>query len=110
MIDIKMGDKLYVITRRDLTLGQQAVQGMHAMREFATEHPEIDKAWHSISNFIAFLTVDNEDDLERLCDRTCSAQVEFSTFREPDLNDSLTAVCISPKGVKLCKGLKLALG
>lgn len=109
MHDFKMGDKLYIVTRHDLSPGQQAVQGMHALREFVATHPEIDQAWYTSSNFIAFLSVDDEEKLETLCDRAWMAKVHFATFRESDLNDSLTAVCLSPNAAKLCKGMKLAL-
>lgn len=33
-----MTSKLYVITRQDLSPGQQAVQSSHAMTEFIFEH------------------------------------------------------------------------
>ena len=60
---MQSNDKLYVITRKDLTFGQQASQLCHALRQFAHEHPEIDKCWFDNSNYICLLSVDSEDDL-----------------------------------------------
>lgn len=105
-----MGDKLYVITRKDLLNGQQAVQAIHAAIEFCLEKPEIAKCWHDDSNYIAFLAAENEKELNELITKASSLGIEVSVFREPDLDNATTAIVLEP-GVKskvLCRNLSLA--
>lgn len=56
-------DKLFLVTRADLSAGQQAVQAAHALRAFAAEHPDIDREWYEVSNYLALLAVPNEERL-----------------------------------------------
>lgn len=109
MTDIKHGDKLYVVTRRDLLPGQQAVQAIHAVVEFCLEHPEIARTWHDASNHVALLAVSSEGDLFALADKAWFGKLAYSTFHEPDINDEMTAVVIEPAGARLCKDVELAL-
>lgn len=110
-LQIKNGDKLYVITRQDLEPGYQAVQSMHALRQFTAEHPEIDKLWFDNSNYLGLLSVEDEVALYKLTEEAQRLNIQFSIFREPDIGNQMTAIALAPgpKSKKLCSRLKLAL-
>ncbi len=101
--------KLHLVTRQDLSPGQQAVQAAHALREFVREHPEVDQEWYQKSNTLAFLAVADEDELARLLSVAKFRCIPVAGFREPDRNDELTAIAIGPQGKGLCRRLPLAL-
>ena len=111
MSSIKLGDKLYVIVREDLTPGLQIAQACHAARQFAADHPEIEAEWFSQSNHIVVLSVPSEGFLWDLERKSIERRIAISRFEEPDLDSSLTAIAIEPglASEKLCSGLKLAL-
>lgn len=104
-------DKLYVVTRSDLSNGYQAVQGMHAAIQFIFEHKEVVCDWYQTSNYLGFLSVANESELAQLAEQAERHNIRFSVFREPDINDQVTAIALEPgaKSKKLCNKLKLAL-
>lgn len=108
---IKMGDKLYIISRADLNPGARSVQGKHALIEFVFQHPEIMKRWYEGSNYLCFLEAPDEKYLVELIKQASSERIEYSFFREPDLDNSLTSICLAPgeKTKKLCSNLRLAL-
>ena len=110
-LQVKEGDKLYVITRADLEPGYQAVQSMHALRQFTAEHPEIDKIWFEQSNYLGLLSVKNEEELLGLIEQATNQGINHSIFREPDIDNQITAIALSPgaKSKKLCSRLPLAL-
>ena len=103
--------KLYVVSRRDLIPGSQAVQGMHALTEFSMYWPKQYEAWYRQSNHLCFLSVANEQDLEVLCGILFREGVTHSTFREPDLNMALTAIAIeaTDQASELVRDMPLAL-
>ena len=102
--------KLYVVVRTDLSPGSQAVQAAHAMREFAAEHPDVEAEWHKTSNTVVMLSAVGEEHLNYLLAQAKLRNVEATGFREPDLANSLTAICVGPNGYKLpLKRLSLAL-
>ncbi len=101
--------KLFLITRRDLPAGQQAVQAAHAMRQFQHDHQDIERVWFENSNTLALLEVPNEPELEQLLERARWRGVAVSAFREPDRHNELTAVAIEPAGAGICRKLPLAL-
>lgn len=109
--EIKFGDKLYVITRSDISPGYQAVQSMHALRQFTADHPEIDAQWYSESNHLALLSVNDEVNLMKLITKADSQNIRWSAFREPDIGGQITAIALEPcvETMKLCKNLPLAL-
>lgn len=104
-------DKLYLVTRKDIAPGYQAVQSCHALRQFTEEHPEIDKQWFKTSNYLCLLAVKNEEELYSLVCQAKDLNVRVSVFREPDIDNQITAIALEPgSGAKeLCKNLKLAL-
>lgn len=106
----KEGDKLYIVTREDIDPGYQAVQSIHAMRQFVADHPEIDRQWFTESNYIALLSVKNENELINLLERA-TPKIKCSLFREPDIGNQITAIVLEPGKLseKLCKRLNLAL-
>lgn len=111
MTQIKNGDKLYVITRDDLPKGIQAVQAIHSAIQFNFEFCEIAKEWHSNSDYLALLSVANESELQQLIDKTQTKGIKYSVYREPDLDNQITSICLEPsnKSKKLCSSIKLAL-
>lgn len=102
---------MYVITRSDLEPGYQAVQSMHALRQFTAEHPEIDKHWFERSNYLGLLAVQDECELNRLIEKALMRGIKFSIFREPDVDNQITAIALEPglQSKKLCSSLRLAL-
>jgi len=108
---MKRGDKLYVITRRDLTPGYQAVQSIHAAQQFALEHPSINREWHEQSNYLSLLSVEDEHALKELGVEAVHRGLAISGFWEPDIVWGLTAIVIEPgkKSERLLKRLPLAL-
>lgn len=110
-------DRMYVVVRADLPAGLQAAQALHALREFAADYPEVEKRWHETSNTIAILAVPDEAALAALVEdlrrpwhggENHLADTFVSEFREPDLGNSLTAICVEPAGGRKLRHLPLA--
>jgi len=102
-----MSAKLFLITRGDLSPGQQAVQAAHALQEYNVLFPERAKSWHSGSNTLVLLQVLDEEALFVLA--TKMSHLEIATFREPDRSQELTAIAVGPEAARLVKRLPLAL-
>lgn len=101
--------RLYVVVRADLPPGAQAVQAAHAMREFAEQHPEIEKTWHAESNTVAMLAVPDEGCLVIWYEKLRRWGYAVAEFREPDLGNTLTAFCVEPRAGRLLRDVPLAL-
>lgn len=101
--------KLRVIVDRDLFPGQQIAQALHAITEFIFEYPEIASQWHILSNSIVVMSASSSD-ISKLVEK-CSDQVSYSIFREPDMNNKLTAICLEPTKIarRLTANFPLAL-
>lgn len=84
---------------------------MHALRQFVKDHPEIDKEWFEVSNYLGFLSVKDEHELIKLAEAALQKGIKFSIFREPDIDNQITAIALSPcpGSKKLCRNLHLAL-
>lgn len=100
--------KLYIIVRKDLSPGAQLAQAIHASDEFGRVHPQIKHDWMKRSNTLAVLSVENEKQLLHIEATAFEKNINFASFREPDLNHSLTAVVLEPNGKCLCRKLRLA--
>ena len=91
-MQINSTEKLRVVSRRDISIGYQAVQAGHAAIQFQHEHPELAKLWYTKSNYLAFLTVANEEELEKLIRKAEAKGISHSVFREPDIGNEITAI------------------
>jgi len=83
--------KLYVVTRSDLPPGAQACQAIHAVCEFASQHPEAYQKWYKESNYLAFLSVKNVAKLVGYLAKASHREIKHSSFHEPDFGGDLTA-------------------
>ncbi len=72
-------------------------------------HPVIARYWHLKSNNLVLLEVPNEECLKHLAVRAEEGGFDHSVFREPDFDDTVTAVAIEPAGKRLVSNLPLAL-
>lgn len=100
-----------MVTRADLSAGYQAVQSAHAAIQFNFEHADISRQWFEQSNYLGLLSVNNEFELHQLIERAVAQDIKLSVFREPDVDNEVTAIALEPgaKTKKLCSNLKLAL-
>lgn len=101
--------KLYVVIRADLPPGAQAAQAVHGAFAFAMHHPIVARYWYHKSNNLVVLQVPNEACLKHLANQARDAGIDHAVFREPDFDDTVTAVAIEPAGRKLVSSLPLAL-
>lgn len=101
---------MYLVTRADLTPGQQIAQTIHGYREFIQRYPEIDQEWHKTSNYVCVLEVPNEDALVDLLSEALERQIKVASFQEPDLANQLTCICLEPSDAskRLTGSLRLA--
>ena len=110
-MNIQSGDKLYLITREDISAGYQCVQSAHALMQFSMENSELTKQGFERSNYLCSLSVRNEKELQELICKAKEEDIIISIFREPDINNEITAIALSPgeKSKLLTRNLKLAL-
>jgi len=81
--------KLYVIVRNDLTTSQRAVQAGHALAAYML-HSSFLRRWKNET--LIYLGVKGLKQLKTLKRNFERNGIEFSEFREPDLNDEITAI------------------
>ncbi len=102
--------KLTIVTRRDLTPGSQSVQASHSLAQFIFDHPEISNLWFK-DPYLAQLSVENLDELERLISILKKHHIKYSVFRESDIDNQITSIAIEPsdKTRRLVSNLPLML-
>lgn len=101
--------KMYVVVRSDLSPGLQIAQSCHALQLFAYQYNEITSYWYKESNNLVVLQAPNKEELARLGYELSKKGVEVSMFREPDLDNELTAIAVAPSGQRYLSTLALAL-
>lgn len=85
-----MNEYIYVIVRNDLTNAQKVVQACHAVAELGKRH-SLDET----VQFLVALSVENEQELLEV-ENKLKDNIEFASFRESDMNNSLTAIATVP--------------
>lgn len=102
---------MYVVVRKDLQLGSQAVQASHVLVEFCYEHPIIAEEWHKKSKYLVYLSARDEKHLEDLIFKCKLKEIKYSIFKEPDIGNSITAIAFEPshQSSKLLSNLPLLL-
>lgn len=100
-----------MVTRSDLSPGQQATQSTHAAFKFAHEHPALMDSWYRESTYLVLLATPDEPSLAEILFTVDFDSLVFSAWREPDMDDALTAIAIapSPMASKLLANLPLTL-
>lgn len=78
--------KMFVVTRRDLTPSQRAVQAGHALAEYMLNSSR----WKNST--LIYLGVKDLRKLERLKRRLEYEEIEHYAFHEPDLDNQITAI------------------
>jgi hypothetical protein len=76
---------------------------------FVQAHPIIAQYWYLKSNNLVVLQVPDESCLKHLATRAEEEGIEHSVFREPDFDNTVTAVTLEPAGRRLVSNLALAL-
>ena len=74
--------------RKDLRRSQQAVQAGHAVAEFMLRFP--DSEWKN--NYLIYLGVEDKSELEKWWYKTKEYGIQCAVFKEPDINNELTAI------------------
>lgn len=89
----------------------QLSQSCHAALHFMLEYRAITEDWMTNSDYIVILNIENEQELYQLVERAKEHDIKVSIFREPDVDDQITAIALEPgiKSKKLCSNLPLAL-
>lgn len=82
-------------------------QAVHAAFQFQHLHPEVTEAWFRESNYIAVLSIPDE---QALLDLYSRAESESALVREPDIGDQATALALAPtsNSRRICSNLPLA--
>ena len=93
-----------------MSSGAKLAQSCHCAFTFAIEHFEITKNWINISNYITILEINDEYNLNIFLSKIKERNIIYSVFREPNMNNEITAIALEPgeKSKKLCRSLKLA--
>lgn len=107
---VEPSGRLYVVVRNDLAPGIQISQSIHAKDEFTRRYPELEATWARDSNTIIILSGSNND-LYSVIGKALTKGVCYATFKEPQLNNEVTAVALEPSysTVEVVRGLPLAL-
>lgn len=93
--------KMYVLTRRDLSVPQQAVQAGHAVAECILR--DLHDGWNGT---LVYLGVNDEEELLQWKDKLTFRKIPHAEFREPDIGDRMTAIAAVGNGSRFSK-LKL---
>lgn len=97
--------KLFVIVQSALSAGLKIAQALHAFRQFVESYPHLEGYWFKEHNNIVVL---QSEDLSSLAERLETEGFRISKFCEPDLNDTLTAICVEPAASKRLSNMPLA--
>jgi len=81
---------------------------VHAVTAHIFSNPKAAGEWFATSNNLVLLEVADEAALEAVLGKLAGAGIGVSPFREPDLDDALTAVAVGDEGRRLLSSLPLA--
>jgi len=84
-------ERIYTITRKDISIGQKLVQSNHASTQYLIDHsPHTEGKWNNGS--IICLELGNEKSLKRWIKKLEENNIKYSLFREPDMDHEITAI------------------
>ena len=85
-------------------------QAIHAAFLFAKNHPALTNTWLEDSQYLIVVSVPSESDILEIEKKAINSNLKYSLWSEPDLDNEITAIALSPGGVaaRLCSNLPLA--
>lgn len=91
--------KTYVLVRRDLSYSQRVVQSCHAVVELVHRFKDDSSVskWADVNKTLVVLSVKDEREMTRTSQKLSDARVRFTEFREPDVNNEITAIAVHPE-------------
>ena len=95
---VNIPKRLYVLISSKLSPVYGCVQGGHAVAQYLLEHPN--QEWNN--QYLIYVYAD-VDTWRKKLDKY---RIDYSLFKEPDLDDALTAIAVEDEG-KLFRNLKL---
>jgi peptidyl-tRNA hydrolase len=87
-----MKQYMYIAVRKDLSRSQQVVQSAHAAIEASAQYHSEQQEHPSV----IVLGVKNESKLHKFKDYVEENSLKYKLFREPDMDNELTAVAVFP--------------
>ena len=91
-------NRLYVLINKELDSIYGCVQGGHAVAQWLLNHPSQD--WNN--SYLIYVSAD----IPKWKEKLEILEIDFTEFREPDLNNKITALAVLNND-KLFKKLKL---
>lgn len=91
-----MHKKLYILIRKDLAPAYQAVQAGHAVAAWLLRNPGQAAEWGN--HTLIYLQIDNEEELQYWGEKLDRRGLEWTGFREPDIDNQLTAIACYSNG------------
>lgn len=105
-------DFMTIVVREDLTQGYKVVQTAHAIADFSVKYEQEFKQWQMGSNYLCCLEA-TEFKINQLIDKLDSLSIKHHVFREPDIENQMTAIAVEAlsreQHKKLFKKFKLTL-
>ena len=100
-------NRLYIIGRADLPAGLRSAQAGHAAFSFALEHPKAMRKWGN--EYLILVEAPDKLRLHWFASKAKRLGIPVAEWREPDLNNELTAIALGPTPLtqQLCSGLPL---
>lgn len=90
-------ERIYTLTRTDMDIGQKITQAGHSLAQYIIDHnPHKNEKWTNGS--IINLALGSEKSLRRWIKKLESLEIEYSIFREPDMDHEITSIAILHKG------------
>ena len=95
--------RLYVLSRADLigddtTKGYQAAQSAHAVAEYLLKYPAYDDPFFGkqrwSNGFLILVSVEDQERLEYYSWKASKIGLPVAEWREPDLENTLTAIAV----------------
>jgi len=84
--------RMYVIVRKELSETYRMVQGAHALAKYSLQFPDSFDWWNN--GYLIFLSTFLPKSLEELNQKFFENGVRCADFREIDLSNQLTAICV----------------
>lgn len=81
----------HVVIRRDISVEQQVVQGIHAAMAATAQFGGL-----TSETRLVLMSVEDEEELLSLADKLHYSNIEFSLFKEPDYKMGFSALATSP--------------